>query len=195
MKNTIPNVHSDNDINGGSHFIFQPFVTEKERIKKILEMNKYCTEPINLPVLHHDFRERDKSKEIQPKMKFSCRQEPTSSSGSSYNSSIITHNTNKNTSKKHLYLKSTYSMLLRLGSLRHFSTSGTNNDARLYDVLASELTKLDDNDHKTAEKAHRQSIYKNRKSLANPNMNSQKTASSNLLSKSNAGYEIGRAHV
>ena len=128
---------------GLNHFVFHPFKTEKERIQESLEMNKYSTEPINLPVLQHKFRERDKSKEIQPDMKFYCRREPTSIPTSIHFSSSMTSNgDNSDAKKKRLYLKSTYSMLLHLGSLKSHTALGLNTDARLYEVLAAELSKL-----------------------------------------------------
>lgn len=92
-----------------------------------------------MPVLQHKFRERNKSKEIQPEMKFS--QQKTASPDMNYYTKYEEMKDRAVLGK--VYLKSTYSMLLRLGSLKRYSRLGDNTDARLYEVLATEIAKLE----------------------------------------------------
>ena len=119
------------------HFIFHPFITEKERINKVLEPNEYTTEPIFLHSSKHNFRERDKSKEIQPEMTFSMKLKLDSGRSSAGSINFP----NSKISKKKLYLKSTESMLLKLGVLHRASNKSGKSDIALYEALRDENLK------------------------------------------------------
>ena len=123
------------------HFVFQS--KEKERIQETLDMNNYFTEPINLPVLQHKFRPRDKSKEIQPEMKFAVRSGSISTNNMSrirLNSSLRSNETNDSVKPK-VHLKSTYSLLLKLGFMRQSMDTKESSSIRLYEVIHEETKK------------------------------------------------------
>ena len=122
LFDTAPSHKGYEPYNAGlSHFIFRPFKTERERIKESLELNNYFTEPINYPVLRHKFRERDKTKEIQQEMKFSPRS--LSRISSTKDMPQQSRGMNSATPNLKVHLKSTYSMLLKVGVLKHMASA------------------------------------------------------------------------
>jgi len=59
---------------GPPYFIFRPFKTEKERVKESVQENQYLqTIPLEKNAFKHDFRNRDRNKEIQPEMRFASK--------------------------------------------------------------------------------------------------------------------------
>eukprot|EP00826_Nyctotherus_ovalis_P010060 TRINITY_DN12670_c0_g1_i6.p1 TRINITY_DN12670_c0_g1~~TRINITY_DN12670_c0_g1_i6.p1 ORF type:complete len:201 (-),score=42.68 TRINITY_DN12670_c0_g1_i6:139-741(-) len=150
-------------------------------------MNKFSLEPLGMPVLQHKFRERNKSKEIQPEMRFS--QQKTASPDMNYYTKY--EEVKDRTILNKVYLKSTYSMLLRLGSLKRYSRLGDNTDARLYEVLAAEIAKLERKKVKASVKPVKLSLentmkFKNIQSVVGSM--SQRNASLKAAPKPEAAY-------
>jgi len=137
---------------GPSHFIFRPYKSEKERVKEaILKNNCFMTEPINLAVQNHVFRERNHEKEISADMRFSTRLPSgncpkgmlSKSSSMAMNfspSSAEVSQTDFDPGLK-LHFKSALSMLLKLGVLKsHVVRPGDTEDNVYlrYEKLAEE---------------------------------------------------------
>ena len=59
---------------GPPYFIFREAITEKDRIKQAIKEHEYLqTEPLGKGASRYEFRERIRSKEIQPDMKFTSK--------------------------------------------------------------------------------------------------------------------------
>jgi len=118
-------------------------------------LNKYETEPINQNVLTHKFRERERLKEINPDMKFSTfyPKSPQNTISSRLLSpklkskyTIFSENTTPRKPKTHI--KSTLSLLLKLGVLKKGSGIPLETDVQIYNILAN--ASVEDADHKNS---------------------------------------------
>ncbi len=117
---------SDTKCVGPSHFIFRPYKSEKERVRESVEKNKcFETEPISRATQTHQFRDRDRSKEIASDMRFSSDPSRNLKMLSKGNAGVIRETSSHlnspwgdNNRDLKLYFKSTLSMLLRLGVLQ-----------------------------------------------------------------------------
>ncbi len=130
---------------------FRGYKSEKVRVQEAVQHNTiYQTVPIGNAVITHKFRDRDKTKEIQPSMKFMTRNQ--NGSLPSLSTSIHSGNTSQSLHasmcgqtgwneqrKLKLHFKSAQSMLLNVGVMRGDRDDAIESSAMKYDRLVSEV--------------------------------------------------------
>eukprot|EP00831_Metopus_contortus_P077276 TRINITY_DN7210_c0_g1_i2.p1 TRINITY_DN7210_c0_g1~~TRINITY_DN7210_c0_g1_i2.p1 ORF type:complete len:327 (+),score=59.05 TRINITY_DN7210_c0_g1_i2:51-1031(+) len=133
---------------GPQYFIFRPFKSERERVLEKLEQNEHLrVPPLSIPTQQYEFRVRDRSREIQPEMKFT-----SSIKNSAEKSSMLNSVSNSaslmgiDRSSPKLHFKSAHSLLLDLGVMhdkKPVDWESEDNPIQQYNLLVGKKEKKD----------------------------------------------------